>query len=103
VDGVDGVDDLGAVDALQVDRGDLEVRVSELAPDVDRTSAGGDVAFRRCRSETGVGRAVRGAPAARRLADTMRTPDLRTTAGEPDIHDPGTLPAGPVIGSGLRL
>jgi hypothetical protein len=32
---VDGVDDFGAVDALQVDRGDAEVCVSELALDDD--------------------------------------------------------------------
>src|SRR4051794_1671065 len=31
--GVDGVDDLGVVDALEVDRGDPEVRVAELALD----------------------------------------------------------------------
>jgi len=30
VAGVDGVDDLGVVDALEVDRGDAEVAVSEL-------------------------------------------------------------------------
>lgn len=29
--GVDGVDDLGAVDSLEVDRGDAQVGVSELA------------------------------------------------------------------------
>jgi hypothetical protein len=34
--GVDGVDDLGAVDALEVDRGDAEVGVSELALDDDQ-------------------------------------------------------------------
>jgi hypothetical protein len=33
--GVDGVDDLGVVDALQVDRGNAEVGVSELALDDD--------------------------------------------------------------------
>jgi hypothetical protein len=37
--GVDGVDDLGAVDALQVDRGDAEVGVSELALDDDQRDA----------------------------------------------------------------
>src|SRR5215216_6117296 len=31
--GVDGVDDLGVVDALEVDRGDAEVGVAELALD----------------------------------------------------------------------
>jgi hypothetical protein len=30
---VDGIDDLGAVDALQVDRGDSEIGVTELALD----------------------------------------------------------------------
>jgi hypothetical protein len=33
---VDGVDDLGAVDALEVDRGDAEAGVSELALDDDQ-------------------------------------------------------------------
>jgi hypothetical protein len=33
--GVDGVDDLGAVDALEVDRGDAEAGVPELALDDD--------------------------------------------------------------------
>jgi ethanolamine utilization microcompartment shell protein EutS len=33
---VDGVDDLGAVDALEVDRGDAEMGVSELALDDDQ-------------------------------------------------------------------
>ena len=37
--GVDGVDDLGAVDALQVDRGDAEVAVAELALDDDQRDA----------------------------------------------------------------
>ena len=37
--GVDGVDDLGAVDALEVDRGDAEVGVSELALDDDQRDA----------------------------------------------------------------
>src|SRR3954454_375957 len=37
--GVDGVDDLGAVDALQVDRGDPEVGVPELALDDDQRHA----------------------------------------------------------------
>jgi hypothetical protein len=37
--GVNGVDDLGAVDALQVDRGDAEVGVSELALDDDQRDA----------------------------------------------------------------
>jgi hypothetical protein len=37
--GVDGVDDLGAVDPLQVDRGDAEGRVSELALDDDQWDA----------------------------------------------------------------
>jgi hypothetical protein len=32
---VDGVDDLGVVDALKVDRGDAEVYVAELALDND--------------------------------------------------------------------
>jgi hypothetical protein len=36
---VDGVDDLGVVDALQVDRSDAEVRVPELALDDDRRDA----------------------------------------------------------------
>jgi len=36
---VDGVDDLGAVDALEVDRGDAEVGVSELALDDDQRDA----------------------------------------------------------------
>jgi hypothetical protein len=31
--GVDGLDDLGVVDALEVDRGDPEVAVAELALD----------------------------------------------------------------------
>ena len=30
---VDGIDDLGVIDALQVDRGDTEVGVAELALD----------------------------------------------------------------------
>ena len=37
--GVNGVDDLGAVDALQVDRGDAEARVAELALDDDQRHA----------------------------------------------------------------
>src|SRR5215207_897208 len=37
--GVDGVDDLGVVDALQVDRGDPEVGVAELALDDDQRHA----------------------------------------------------------------
>jgi hypothetical protein len=37
--GVDGVDDLGAVDALEVDRSDPEVRVPELALDDDQRDA----------------------------------------------------------------
>ena len=37
--GVDGVDDLGVVDALQVDRGDAEVGVAELALDDDQRYA----------------------------------------------------------------
>jgi hypothetical protein len=36
---VDGVDDLGVVDALQVARSDAEVRVPELALDDDRRDA----------------------------------------------------------------
>jgi len=34
--GVDGFDDLGVVDALQVDRGDGEIAVAELAFDDDQ-------------------------------------------------------------------
>jgi hypothetical protein len=37
--GVDSVDDLGVVDALQVDRSDGEVRVPELALDHDKRDA----------------------------------------------------------------
>src|SRR5215204_689657 len=37
--GVDGVDDLGVVDALEVDRGDAEVGVAELALDDDQRYA----------------------------------------------------------------
>jgi len=37
--GVDGVDDLGTVDALQVDRRNAEARVSELALDHDQRDA----------------------------------------------------------------
>jgi hypothetical protein len=37
--GVDGVDDLGVVDALEVDRGDAEVAVAELALDDDELYA----------------------------------------------------------------
>src|SRR5215211_2657896 len=37
--GVDGVDDLGVVDALEVDRGDAEVGVAELALDDDQRHA----------------------------------------------------------------
>jgi hypothetical protein len=37
--GVDRVDDLGAVDALEVDRGDAEVGVPELALDDDQRHA----------------------------------------------------------------
>jgi hypothetical protein len=37
--GVDGVDDLGAVDALEVDRGDAEVGVPELALDYQQRDA----------------------------------------------------------------
>jgi hypothetical protein len=37
--GVDGVDDLGVVDAPQVDRGDAEVAVPELALDDDQRNA----------------------------------------------------------------
>src|SRR4051795_11881920 len=37
--GVDGVDDLGVVDALEVDRGDAEVGVAELALDDDQRNA----------------------------------------------------------------
>jgi hypothetical protein len=37
--GVDGVDDFGVVDALEVDRGDAEVGVAELALDDDRRHA----------------------------------------------------------------
>src|SRR5215207_1722681 len=37
--GVQGVDDLGVVDALQIDRGDPEVGVSELALDDDQRDA----------------------------------------------------------------
>jgi hypothetical protein len=36
---VDGVDDLGVVDALEIDRGDAEVAVSELALDDDQRDA----------------------------------------------------------------
>jgi hypothetical protein len=36
---VDGVDDLGAVDALQIDRGDAEVGVPELALDDEQRHA----------------------------------------------------------------
>src|SRR5215211_126809 len=36
---VDGVDDLGVVDALQIDRGDAEVGVAELALDDDQRQA----------------------------------------------------------------
>ena len=36
---MDGVDDLGVVDALEVDRGDAEVAVSELALDDDQRDA----------------------------------------------------------------
>src|SRR5215218_11291946 len=37
--GVDGVDDLGVVDALEIDRGDPEVGVAELALDDDQRHA----------------------------------------------------------------
>ena len=37
--GVDGVDDLGVVDALEIDRGDAEVAVAELALDDDQRHA----------------------------------------------------------------
>jgi hypothetical protein len=37
--GVDGLDDLGVVDALEVDRGDAEVAVAELALDDDERRA----------------------------------------------------------------
>ncbi len=37
--GVDGFDDLGVVDALQVNRGDAEVAVAELALDHDQRHA----------------------------------------------------------------
>lgn len=37
--GVDGVDDLGVVDALEVDRGDAEVAVAELSLDDDQRNA----------------------------------------------------------------
>src|SRR5215211_3255403 len=37
--GVDGVDDLGVVDALEIDRGDAEVGVAELALDDDQRHA----------------------------------------------------------------
>src|SRR5215211_7529954 len=37
--GVDGVDDLGVVDALEGDRGDAEVAVAELALDDDQRDA----------------------------------------------------------------
>jgi hypothetical protein len=36
---VDGVDDLGVVDALEVDRGDAEVAVAKLALDDDERDA----------------------------------------------------------------
>jgi hypothetical protein len=36
---VDGLDDFGVVDALQVDGGDAEVAVAELAPDDDQRPA----------------------------------------------------------------
>jgi hypothetical protein len=36
---VDGLDDLGVVDALQIDRGDPEVAVPELALDDDERDA----------------------------------------------------------------
>ena len=36
---MDGVDDFGVVDALQVDRGDAEVAVAELALDDDERDA----------------------------------------------------------------
>jgi hypothetical protein len=36
---VDGVDDLGVVDAFEVDRGDPEVAVAELALDDDQRNA----------------------------------------------------------------
>ena len=36
---MDGVDDFGVVDALEVDRGDAEVGVSELALDDDQRDA----------------------------------------------------------------
>ena len=37
--GMDGVDDLGVVDALQVDRGNAEVAIAELALDHDQRNA----------------------------------------------------------------
>ena len=37
--GVDGVDDLGVIDALEIDRGDAEVGVAELALDDDKWHA----------------------------------------------------------------
>ena len=36
---MDGVDDLGVVDALEIDRGDAEIAVSELALDDDQRDA----------------------------------------------------------------
>ena len=36
---MDGVDDLGVVDALEVDRGDAEIAMSELALDDDQRDA----------------------------------------------------------------
>jgi hypothetical protein len=62
--GVHGVDDLGVVDALQVDRGDAEVGVSELPLD-DVRGTPSRASRRRARGAVGVARSAVARPLAR--------------------------------------
>src|SRR4051812_47551326 len=78
--GVDGVDDLGAVDALEVDRGDAEVGVSELALDDDQP----DTFARRASRSASVSAS----------ASWMRSPARQSTTISPRIRNPcGVVPA----------
>jgi hypothetical protein len=70
---VDGFDDLGVVDALQVDRGDAEVAVAELALDDDRRHAFASE-LDGVRVPELVGRRVATIPSPRSQAETTEPP-----------------------------
>src|SRR5688572_676543 len=114
---VDGVDDLGVVDALEVDRGDAEVGVAELAldddqrhalaghldgvrvPELVRREAAAHAGLARDAAQLRAGRGGRpGAPARRAVDDAEHRSDWQLDARLQPRYEP--LP-GPVVHADL--